>query len=165
MNMQHLKHMEEAVAVARQGAASGAGGPFGAVLANSRGHVIARAHNEVLKRNDPTCHAEIMALRAAGSFDLSGHTLYASGYPCPMCLSAILWARIPTIYYCNDYEAAKAIGFDDDAFMRALGEIYGCSPAFSVESRTQLLTVKRLFIPQGKELYDFWMSMPERRMY
>lgn len=157
--------MNEAIAAAYAGVAAGAGGPFGAVIVDRKGAVLSRACNEVLKRNDPTCHAEIMAIRALGSTNLAGVTLYASGYPCPMCLSAILWARIPTIYYCNDYAMTKAIGFDDDAFMHALGEVYGCRPVFSEESFTSLLTIRRLSLPEGQKLYDFWMSMPDRGHY
>lgn len=92
------------------------GGPFGAVIVQG-GRIIARAHNLVLKTNDPTAHAEIVAIRKASArlkrFDLSDCVLYSSAQPCPMCFSAIHWARIKKVYYgCSADEAAK-IGFDD----------------------------------------------------
>lgn len=93
------------------------GGPFGAVIVKD-GKIIARGHNEVLKNNDPTCHAEMQTIRAAcealGTFDLSGCVLYTSCYPCPMCLAATVWANIKVVYYGNTAEDAAAIGFRDD---------------------------------------------------
>lgn len=95
----------------------GIGGPFGAVIVKDD-KIIAIASNTVLKDNDPTAHAEINAIRKAGkvlnTYDLSGCELYATGYPCPMCLSAIIWANISKVYFgCNPKDAEK-IGFRDD---------------------------------------------------
>ena len=82
------------------------------------GVIVGRGHNEVLKHNDPTCHGEIQAIRDAcrslGTYDLSGCELYTSAEPCPMCLSAIIWANIKTVYYGNSAKDAAAIGFRDD---------------------------------------------------
>ena len=93
------------------------GGPFGACIVKD-GKIIGKGINRVLKDNDPTAHAEIIAIRNAckhiGSYDLSGCELYTSCYPCPMCLSAIIWANIKTIYYGNSKEDAADIGFRDD---------------------------------------------------
>lgn len=93
------------------------GGPFGAVITKGD-KVIAISSNTVIKDNDPTAHAEINAIRKAcqklGTYDLSDCTLYATGYPCPMCLSAIMWANIKKVYYGTDLEAAANIGFRDD---------------------------------------------------
>ncbi len=93
------------------------GGPFGAVIVKD-GKIIAQAHNTVLKDCDPTAHAEINVIRKAGTVletnDLSGCILYTSCYPCPMCLSAIIWANIKTVYYGNTKEDAANIGFRDD---------------------------------------------------
>ncbi len=93
------------------------GGPFGAVIVKDN-KVISVASNTVLKDNDPTAHAEINAIREAGrklnTYDLSDCTLYATGYPCPMCLSAIIWANIKEVYYGTDLEDAESIGFRDD---------------------------------------------------
>ena len=94
------------------------GGPFGAVITDKNDKVIAIASNLVLEKHDPTAHAEIMAIRKAGevlgTHDLSGCTLYATGYPCPMCLSAIIWSNIKKVYYGTNLDDAKKIGFRDD---------------------------------------------------
>lgn len=93
------------------------GGPFGAAVVKD-GQVVCVSSNSVLKDHDPTAHAEVNAIREAckvlGTHDLSGCELYATGYPCPMCLSAIIWANIKTVYYCNDVLQAEEIGFRDE---------------------------------------------------
>lgn len=94
------------------------GGPFGAVITDKEGNVISIASNLVLENHDPTAHAEIMAIRKAceklQTHDLNGYILYATGYPCPMCLSAIIWANITKVYYGTDLKDALEIGFRDD---------------------------------------------------
>ena len=94
------------------------GGPFGAVITDSNNNVIAVASNTVLGSHDPSAHAEVNAIRKAGqvlgTHDLSGCTIYATGYPCPMCLSAIIWANIKDVYYGTDLSDAEKIGFRDD---------------------------------------------------
>ena len=111
--------MKLAIEEARQGIHDHHGGPFGAVVVKD-GVVIGKGHNEVLLRDDPTCHGEMQAIRAAckalGTFDLSGSEIYTTGEPCPMCLGAILWANIGKVYYgCNVIDTER-IGFRDDAF-------------------------------------------------
>lgn len=102
---------------AMRGVASGDGGPFGAVVAQN-GSIISAEHNVVLKLHDATAHAEMQAIRAAsqklGRFDLSDCVLYSSSEPCPMCLSAAIWAKIPVIYFGCTRRDAEAIGFDDN---------------------------------------------------
>ena len=94
------------------------GGPFGAVIIDSNGNIISNGNNRVLKNNDPTAHAEIVAIREAckklNTYDLSNCTLYTSCEPCPMCLSAIIWANINKVYYGCSKEDAGKIGFRDD---------------------------------------------------
>ena len=94
--------MKLAVEEAKLGVKENHGGPFGAVIVKD-GKVIAKAHNTVLKDNDPTCHAEINAIRKASkildTFDLTGYELYTTGKPCPMCKGAIQWAKIEKVYY------------------------------------------------------------------
>lgn len=114
----HEKWMNQAVAEALAGVKKGDGGPFGALVIKEN-QLVALAHNMVLATNDPTSHAEITAIRLAsqqlGRFNLSDCAIYCSCEPCPMCLAAIYWARIPEIYYaCTTADAAK-IGFDDHA--------------------------------------------------
>jgi putative guanine deaminase len=94
------------------------GGPFGAVILDKDGNIIANGNNKVLKTNDPTAHAEVVAIRKAckklNTYDLSDCTLYTSCEPCPMCLSAIIWANIKDVYYGCTKEDAGNIGFRDD---------------------------------------------------
>ena len=94
------------------------GGPFGCIICDSSNNIIGRGHNMVTINNDPTQHAEIVAIqnacRLTNNFDLSGCTLYTSCEPCPMCLGAVYWAKIDKIYYCNTRNDAKNIGFDDE---------------------------------------------------
>ena len=110
--------MKLGIEEARKTMNEGFGGPFGAVIVDSNNNVIAVASNTVLKDNDPTAHAEINAIRKAckklNTHDLTGYKIYATGYPCPMCLSAIMWANIKEIYYGTNLEEAKEIGFRDD---------------------------------------------------
>lgn len=112
-----MNFMDEAIAESAKNLETGHGGPFGTVVVKD-GVIVGRGHNEVLKNNDPTCHGEIQAIRDAcrnlGTYDLSGCELYTSAEPCPMCLSAIIWANIKTVYYGNSAKDAAAIGFRDD---------------------------------------------------
>lgn len=113
------KYMRMAVNEAKKGIHAAHGGPFGAVIVKD-GVVVGKGHNQVLKNNDPTCHGEMMAIHKAcktlGTYDLSGCEIYTTGEPCPMCLSAILWANIEKIYYgCNILDAEN-IGFRDAKF-------------------------------------------------
>lgn len=115
--MSNRNFMHLAADEAAKNLISGDGGPFGAVIVKD-GQVVGRGHNEVLKNSDPTCHAEIQAIRAAcqtlGTHDLSGCILFTSCYPCPMCLSAAIWANIKEVFYGNTPADAAAIGFRDD---------------------------------------------------
>ncbi len=108
--------MRTASKEAMEGVKKGHGGPFGAVIVKDN-IIIARAHNEVIKNNDPTDHAEMIAIRSAakklGRFDLSDCELYTSCEPCPMCLSAIHWAKIGKVYFGCTRDDAAEIGFDD----------------------------------------------------
>ena len=115
--------MQEAIEEAAFGIASGAGGPFGAVVVRG-GVVVGRGHNRVIAHNDPTAHAEMEAIRDAcrtlGTFHLEGCTLYTSCEPCPMCLAAIYWSRIDAVYYACTRADAAAVGFDDAHFYAEL---------------------------------------------
>ena len=115
--------IKESIAMARKTMNLGYGGPFGAAIIKD-GHCIAVASNSVLRDNDPTAHAEINAIRKACSvletYDLSGCELYATGYPCPMCMSAIIWANITKVYDSCTPSEAEDIGFRDDYIYRFL---------------------------------------------
>jgi guanine deaminase len=115
--------MREAIRLADEGMQAGRGGPFGCVVVR-RGEIVGRGQNRVTSANDPTAHAEVTAIRDAcarlGSFSLADCELYTSCEPCPMCLAAIYWARIPTVFYGNTRADAAAIGFDDDFIYRQI---------------------------------------------
>src|SRR5688572_3109691 len=108
--------MREAIRLSITNVDTGNGGPFGAVIVKN-GKIIARGANSVLSNNDPTAHAEVVAIREAcnvlGSFQLDGCEIYTSCEPCPMCLGAIYWARPDKVYYANTKEDAAKIDFDD----------------------------------------------------
>lgn len=114
------EYMKEAIAEGQRGMEAGHGGPFGALVVQERpegGRIVGRGHNRVLIDNDPTAHAEVVAIRAAtaalGHFELKDCVLYTSCEPCPMCLGAIYWARLAKVYFGATREDAAAAGFDD----------------------------------------------------
>lgn len=113
------KFMNIAKQNAERGIKEKGGGPFGAVIVDKDEKIIANGNNQVLKQNDPTAHAEMVAIRNAckklEKYDLSGYTLYTSCEPCPMCLSAIIWSNIKEVYYGCTKKDAGEIGFRDDA--------------------------------------------------
>ena len=113
------KYMEIAIEEARTGINHHHGGPFGSVIVKD-GKIIARDHNRVLSKNDPTCHGEISTIREAcmhlDTFDLSGCELYTTGEPCHMCLCACMWANIDKIYYGCTIKDNEDIGFRDEKF-------------------------------------------------
>jgi len=117
------KFMDLAIKEAQKGIRSGHGGPFGSVVVKD-GKVVSKGHNHVVANNDPTCHGEIDAIRKAckklKTFDLSGCEIYTTGYPCPMCMCAILWANIGKVYYgCNTTDT-EIIGFRDKEFEESI---------------------------------------------
>mmetsp|Transcript_8595 Transcript_8595/g.13911 ORF Transcript_8595/g.13911 Transcript_8595/m.13911 type:complete len:150 (+) Transcript_8595:348-797(+) len=116
--------MDVAIEEAKEGVERGEGGPFGAVIVDANGKIIARAHNMVLQSNDPTAHAEMEVIRKAsarlGKFDLSGCKIYTTCEPCPMCFGAIHWAKIQhCIYSATGQDAANA-GFDNENILNAI---------------------------------------------
>ena len=134
------------------------GGPFGAVITDSDGNVIAVSSNTVLGSHDPTAHAEINAIRKAcrilKTHDLSGYILYATGCPCPMCLSAIMWANIKKVYYGTNLKDAEDIGFRDDFIYNY---IKGNSDNKTLEliniDRDQCLELFNEYKEKNKEIY------------
>ena len=115
--------MARAIQLSIENVHSGRGGPFGAVVAKD-GNIIAEGANQVTSINDPTAHAEILAIRAAcatlGAFELHGCEIYTSCEPCPMCLGAIYWARLSRIYFASSAADASRIGFDDSLIYREI---------------------------------------------
>lgn len=150
------KWMNIAFKEATDGILSNEGGPFGAVIIKD-GELIASAHNEVLKTNDPTAHAEVNAIRKAskilGSFDLSGCDIYTTCMPCPMCLGAIYWARIKNVYYGSTEHDAQKAGFDDKNFYDML------------DGDNKGLQMKQIDHDQSIKLFDTWLAKEDRKTY
>lgn len=140
------RFMRRAIELARTGMRAGAGGPFGAVVVKD-GEIIGEGHNRVVATNDPTAHGEVVAIRDAcarlGSFSLEGCEIHTTGEPCPMCLGAILWARVSRIYYGFSISDAATIGFDDREFYRQFALPAGeravpCGPSATGEAKVLL---------------------------
>jgi tRNA(Arg) A34 adenosine deaminase TadA len=134
-------------------------GPFGCVILSSDGELIAEGNNRVTELNDPTAHAEIVAIRRAcdelKTFDLSGCQLYSSCEPCPMCLSAIYWSRIQHVYYGNTRQDAAKIGFDDEFIYDELNK--------DMENRS--VHLKRVRSYNESESFDLWFRNPDKVIY
>lgn len=137
---------------------AGAGGPFGAVIVKD-GNVIGRGWNCVTSSNDPTAHAEVMAIRDAcatlNTFDLSGCEIYASCEPCPMCLSAIYWARLNHLYFAADRNAAADAGFDDEMIYREI----------SKDWKNRNLPAGQLLPAEAQEAFERWNEKTNRTPY
>lgn len=147
-----------AVELSRRQAAAGLGGPFGAVIVRD-GLIIAEGGNQVTAANDPTAHAEIVAIRRAcssiGNFSLAGATIYASCEPCPMCLAAIYWARLDRLVFANTRAEAAAIGFDDALIYDEIPKPFDA----------RLLPTRRLALPEALEPFRIWQSSPTKVPY
>lgn len=133
------------------------GGPFGAVITDKDNNVLAVASNTVLGSHDPSAHAEINAIRKAGqvlgNHDLSGCKIYATGYPCPMCLSAIIWANIKEVYYGTDLKDAEKIGFRDDFIYEHLKGNNKDVLSISQIDRDKCLELFDEYSSKNKEIY------------
>ena len=139
-----------------------AGGPFGACVVKN-GEIIGKGSNNVIKNNDPTAHAEIMAIRDAcksiNSYDLSDCEIYTSCYPCPMCLSAIIWSNIKHVYYGNTKEDAAKIGFRDDFIYNYIGQL-------SKENENDnILNLNQMDREETIKTFDDFLNKNDRTMY
>lgn len=151
-----MNYMEEALKEAYTGIENGHGGPFGSVVVKE-GKIVGRGHNRVLYKKDPTCHGEMEAIRDAcqnlNTHDLSGCELYTTAEPCPMCLGAILWANIKTVYYgCNRMDT-DSIGFRDDIFYEYLN------------GKTELLEMSELSRNECLQLFERYQTMDNKTIY
>ena len=152
------KFMKKAIRLSIANVEKGNGGPFGAVVVKD-GKVIARGVNNVTSTNDPTAHAEVVAIRKAckalKTYQLTGCEIYASCEPCPMCLGAIYWARPKIVYYANNRQDAAAIGFDDSMIYEEMG--------VDIEKR------KIPIVPIGRtaalEVFKKWVVNPDKSVY
>ena len=152
------KFLERAIELSRQGMQGGKGGPFGCIVVQGD-EIVGEGSNQVTSSNDPTAHAEVVAIRAAcktlGTYQLTDCEIYTSCEPCPMCLGAIYWARPKRVIYANTREEAAAIEFDDDF-------IYN-------EINAKMSDRKIPFIhfphPKAKEVFDVWKNWDGKKKY
>lgn len=150
--------MQLAIDIAVESVKELQGGPFGAIIVKD-GKVIAKTSNSVTTTNDPTAHAEINAIREAcqhlNTFDLSGSEIYSSCEPCPMCLSAIYWAKIDKIYYAADRYDAEKIGFNDSLIYTEL----------SLPETQRSIPVENIMKEEGQEPFDLWQKTDNKVEY
>jgi guanine deaminase len=156
--MSENKFMKRAAALALQKMRADQGGPFGAVIVRND-EVIAEGWNRVTSTNDPTAHAEIVAIRhactALGVFNLKACDMYTSCEPCPMCLGAIYWARLRRLYFANTrYDAAK-IGFDDEFIYREI--------AADIDARS--IPTRQMESAAAQQAFQEWMDRPHKIRY
>ncbi len=153
-----MNWLEKAIVLSKQGMESGEGGPFGCIVVKD-GEIVGQGNNRVTSSNDPTAHAEIVAIRDAceklGTYQLTGCDIYTSCEPCPMCLGAIYWARPNRVVFANTREEAAAIEFDDDF-------IYN-------EINTKLEERKIPFIhvphPEASKVFEVWKTWEGKKRY
>ncbi|SKB08408.1 tRNA(Arg) A34 adenosine deaminase TadA [Prosthecobacter debontii] len=147
-----------AIHLAQENLTTGVGGPFGAVIARGT-DILATASNEVTSTNDPTAHAEVVAIRQAclsiGHYSLAGCILYASCEPCPMCLAATYWARIDRLYYAASRHDAAEAGFDDEFLYREL--------VLPVNER--IIPTHQQLASEGAAIFTAWSAKTDKVMY
>jgi guanine deaminase len=150
--------MREAIRLSLLKMRGNAGGPFGAVVVR-RNIIIARGWNQVTFQNDPTAHAEIMAVRAAcrrlKKFRLDDCELYSSCEPCPMCLAAVYWARLRKIYYANTRQDAARFHFDDQIIDRQLAR----------QRSRRKIPMKQLLRPEALQVFEAWELKTDKLVY
>jgi tRNA(Arg) A34 adenosine deaminase TadA len=150
--------MRRAVELALEKMRQNGDGPFGAVVVRDN-EIIAEGWNQVTATNDPTAHAEIVAIRRAcavlGSFELPDCDLFANCEPCPMCLGAIYWTRLRRIYYCKTREDAARIGFDDDFIYQEIARAPG----------QRKIPAVRLMDDRADLVFSEWAANPDKREY
>lgn len=152
------EYMRRAIDLSRDRMQSGYGGPFGAVVVKD-GQIVGEGWNAVTSSNDPTAHAEVMAIRnacrALGTFSLQGCEIYTSCEPCPMCLSAIYWARLDKIWFANTHEDAAAIDFDDSFIYEQIAQ----------PPQARSIPRERLMASEALEVFRQWAAKPDKTPY
>lgn len=158
MNTDRKRFMRIAIEKAEENVTSSFGGPFGAVVVKG-GVIISACGNKVTSTNDPTAHAEVVAIREAcktlGTFDLTGCEIYASCEPCPMCLGAIMWARIDKLFYASDRNDASKAGFDDELFYTEL----------TLPTEKRRLKPKQIMRDEANAVFEKWIQDNEKIPY
>jgi tRNA(Arg) A34 adenosine deaminase TadA len=152
------KFMQEAISLSEEAMKKNDGGPFGCVIVKDD-KIISRGNNRVTSTNDPTAHAEIVAIREAckslGTFQLEGCEIYTSCEPCPMCLGAIYWARPVVIYYANSRNDASKIGFDDSLIYDEI----------NADLNTRKIPIINIASSEAKEVFKKWMEKKDKIPY
>ena len=147
-----------AIDLSREGMNSGHGGPFGCVIVKED-RIVGKGYNRVSSTNDPTAHAEIVAIRDAcknlNTFQLQGCELYTSCEPCPMCLGAIYWARLDRVFFANDKTDAAEAGFDDKLIYEEL----------SIPLMERKIPMKQLILGDAKEVFRQWIAKANKMRY
>jgi tRNA(Arg) A34 adenosine deaminase TadA len=155
---QHVHFMQEAIRIATHGIRTNQGGPFGAVIVKN-GLIVGKGNNQVSSTNDPTAHAEMVAIREAcknlGHFQLDDCIIYTTCEPCPMCLGAIYWARPKRIYYACDRGDAAAINFDDDYIYREM----------ELPLAQRRIPAVSLLRNEGLMLFEEWRHKNDKTLY
>ena len=154
----HEKFMRRAIELAQKGVDGNLGGPFGCVVVKD-GEIIGEGFNQVTSTNDPTAHAEVVALRNAckklNSFQLDGCSIYTSCEPCPMCLGAIYWARPSRLFIAGTREDAAAAGFDDDFLYAEMSKPNG----------ERQLPMENLLRTESQAVFQRWIEKPDKVEY
>lgn len=154
----HEHFLRAAIALADEGLATRAGGPFGCVIARGD-ELVGRGTNLVTSTNDPTAHAEVTAIRDAcrrlGTFSLRGCVLYTSCEPCPMCFAAAHWARVDAIWFGNSRDDAAAIGFDDALLYQQI----------ALPNQARALPMQQLLRDEAQRSFAAWQAMPDKTPY
>lgn len=158
MNDSHERFMRRAIELAQSGVDDGLGGPFGCVVVRD-GEIVGEGCNQVTSTNDPTAHAEVVAVREAcrklNSFQLTGCDVYTSCEPCPMCLGAIYWARPARIFVAGTREDAAAAGFDDELFYSEIEK----------PNDDRQLKMESLLREESQKVFERWMAKPDKVEY
>lgn len=158
MNDSQKAYMRLAIELAKKGMEAGNGGPFGCVIVKD-GKIIGQGSNMVLKTNDPTAHAEVVAIRDAcrqlGDFQLEGCEVYTSCEPCPMCLGAIFWARPSKVYYACTKEDAAEAGFDDDFIYQEI----------KVNPAERKIPMYSLLREESIKAFEIWKEKGDKTLY
>ena len=152
------RFMKEAIALSNLGVLNNEGGPFGCIIVKDD-EIVGRGHNKVTSTNDPTAHAEVVAIRDAcknlKTFQLDGCEIYTSCEPCPMCLGAIYWARPSIIYYANTREDAAEIGFDDSLIYDEI----------NAGLHNRKIPIMNLGREDARKVFTAWLKKNDKKIY
>ena len=153
-----VTYLKQAIALALKGVEEGAGGPFGCIIVKDE-KIVGKGYNRVTSDNDPTAHAEVVAIRDAckqlGSYQLDGCTLYTSCEPCPMCLGAIYWARPQRVLYAATRFTAADAGFDDDFIYKEI----------NLKDSERKIPFIHYEDEDAQEAFEYWKRLEDRKRY